>query len=303
MPEELTTRIASWLTETGHPFEMLATRSVASALAGTEWRVISNIFHEDLETNKPREVDIELHWISALEEVESRLPLSVELQVLIECKTAAEPWIILRHGPDESRPWTSRARPLLDVSYLSGAVNWSQYQAGTSMDPLLSSLSDHLESHLPAHQSPGYAIMDAFKDRKSSYDAVRQAVASCINAAATVHLSYSVPAVSWYFPVVLTSARLFEASLADASDDLDIREVERTSVLASLPGATDCVVTIVRPPALVSLTDDVKDIEHVVEDFLSRSSPDMVRVAANEPFLISSSPPHIAERRKAINAI
>jgi hypothetical protein len=66
VPEDLTLKIANWLTETGHSFEMQASRTLAESLQDTEWRLTANGYHADLETGVSRETDIELHWINGL---------------------------------------------------------------------------------------------------------------------------------------------------------------------------------------------------------------------------------------------
>jgi len=295
--EDLSPRIAQWLDQTGYPLEMRTLKALGNM---ADWQVQANEYFVDVSTGTPREVDINLFCVS-MENPWKPLPVDIEINVVIECKTASSPWIILRRnvGSDNDYPVELVGSPLLDLADPT-AIHWRRTQKRSSDGAFVRAAADYFSRFFPKHGEPGYAIIDGFakpNSRDGSYDAVRQAVSSCINVAAPTYLSHSRFAFYWFFPVVVTSARLFEASLDVHTDRLTVNEVERTRVNVSHDATNQFRVEVVNQSALPTLLRDIETCPGVLAEFLGTCDSDLIEILDGEEFIIDARPTVIGHKK------
>jgi hypothetical protein len=108
--------------------------------------------------------------------------------------------------------------------------------------------------------------------------------------AAPAYLSHSRFAFYWFFPVVVTSARLFEASLDIHTDRLTVDEVDRARVDVSYDAINQFRVEIVNQSALPSLIRDIETCPGVLAEFLGTCDSDLIEVLEGQEFVIDARP-------------
>ena len=89
--EDRASYVRRWLKEQGYPLEM----RVADALRRAGFRVRQSAYFSDPDENKPRELDVVASYVW------DAAAISWELVVLVECKSAAEPWVLFT-APSEA---------------------------------------------------------------------------------------------------------------------------------------------------------------------------------------------------------
>jgi hypothetical protein len=297
MTENLSTKIAEWLNDTGYPLEMRTLRM----LSGMEdWEIRANEYVVDVSTGASREIDLNLFCIS-LDNPWNPLPVDIEINVVIECKTTSSPWVVLRRyaRDDGNYPVATSGTPLLDLEGPT-SIHWRRTQPGANSDAFVRAAGNYFSRFFPKYAEPGYAIIDGLKkpnSRDGSYDAVRQAVSSCINVAAPAYTTHSRFAFYWFFPVVVTSARLFDASLDAHTNSLTVCEVERTRVVVPCEATDQFQVEVMNEAALPSLIRDIETCPGVLAEFLGTCDSDLIEILGGKDFVIEARPTVIGHNK------
>jgi hypothetical protein len=167
--------VRTWLRQTGLPFEF----DVGSAFRDAGFEVDQGIHYraDDPEAAGSREIDV----LAARVQLVAQRPMTrATVLFVIECKTATQPWLILR-GESEGGKWEATGRfPMNHVSETDvlGALEWEE-------DPWLLRLPPNHGFRVMATWNGGNArVRDqpSAAERKASrdpaFDAVRQAVSA-----------------------------------------------------------------------------------------------------------------------------
>lgn len=229
-PLDLDKRVRSWLVTSGASLEM----RVAAALRGRVDRhmVEHGPHYLDLDTGKPREIDVFATWTERHRQVGRAYVCAV-----IECKSGKDPWTIFID--DRARPLkVSEVWSLLEM--VDGFALWQH-------EDLPRGFAD--SKWVQDLRSPGSGVKTAFKKEDAAYDAVQQAIAAMRGLAKRLGDDSS----NIYLPVVVTKSPLFEAYLDD-KDEITVREVRRRSILIRHPLAH---VMIVNEAGLDEMVDDL----------------------------------------------
>jgi hypothetical protein len=237
-------KITNWLDTQGYPLEM----RVAQAFQSADARVIQSEYYVDGTSGETREIDVVASWQDDIDDI------LVRVLLVIECKTSKDkPWILFVSDKARLAPPARVAQRA--VSGL-GRVALRKL----SQEKTVQALSLF---QLPKH--PGYSLTQAFT---SGNDVCYSAATSVANAAAA---SASEPdsqktrlrrldILEIIFPVVVTEARLFAASL-DESLALSVRE-EKSGVLLwrnPLLGRPHTIIHVVTAAALPEFVASAKD--------------------------------------------
>lgn len=233
--ESIEDRLRSWLAHEGYPFEL----RVGRVFREVGWGVEHAQLFSDLETEKPREIDL-----VASTQVGDRETFSlVNISWAIECKrTSTSPWVV----------FVSRQR--------EDGVPASALQMATGQ--LATGVMIHAEDLIPktaTFEVPsrlGHGIVRAFSNNKSGDPTAPYAALLCAASAAAALMrgkealllrrAGKAAIVSVHIPLVAIEGRLFEMEIDDTGQEA-ITEVDRSIVLVRSPGsATESVlVTIV----------------------------------------------------------
>jgi hypothetical protein len=243
---ELEKRVESWLNSTGYPLEMRVVRTVKDS--GGRWTVEANQTYRDRSTGAHREVDL------ALGRSCSTQGFNFWIELVIECKSTSEPWVVLRHHS------SSPTFPQLNLYgfNLPMAIVDSD---DSNMLSFLERVARDIDGAVPARPESGHAIVEAFRKagaKDSAYSATRQVMSAVrhriefeIGEPSAPHS----PSLSVFCPIVITTSPLFEATLSEAAEGLILEPVSRTSV--SCPGDdAEIDVVVVAESALSALLEE-----------------------------------------------
>lgn len=237
-------KITSWLETQGYPLEM----HVAKAFQGAGARVIQSEYYVDGTSAEPREVDVVASWQDEIDDILVRVIL------VIECKTSKDkPWVLFvsekaRLAPSARVSQRAASRlgraALLKISRKKAVQGLSLFQ-------------------LPNH--PGYSLTQAFT---SGHDVCYAAATAAANATAALAAETDsqrtrlgrFDILEVIFPVVVTEARLFAASLEEDSA-LSVQE-EKSGVLLwrnPLVGRPHTIIHVVTASALQEFVANAKE--------------------------------------------
>lgn len=244
-------KLKNWLETQGYPLEM----HVAQAFQGAGARVIQSEYYVDGASGETREIDVVASWQDEIDNI------LVRILLVIECKTSKDkPWIL----------FVSKG------SKLASPARVSQRAASRLGRAALLKISrEKAVQALPLFRLPdlpGYSLTQAFT---SGHDVCYAAASAAANAAAA---SASEPdsqktrlgtldILEIVFPVLVTEARLFAASLEE-NLSLSIRE-EKSGVLLWRNPLVGRPYTIIHVVTSAALPEFVANVKESAEKFLA----------------------------------
>jgi hypothetical protein len=232
--EDLTAKVTGWLNSTGAPLEM----RVARTLQARELSVRQSVYYEDPEEHRSREIDV-----IGSREVQVGDSLRIGAYLVIECKSAPKPWVLLRGSPawDQGGPNFDRILTEYGPHWLTGArshpaieqarIFQQEARAGYSLVTATFGTPNNDEPDVAYR-----ALMSATKAARAWADEIGQ--------------SEGVTTVGVVFPVAVLRGKLFEATLE--GDAIAAREIRRGQVAWALPPGE-------RPVLVDVLTEGVVD--------------------------------------------
>ena len=198
--------IYKWLNEQGYPLEMLVERYFREAGA----TVSQSAYYQDVETEKPREIDLIARWFKEIEKDNN--VIECKLSLYIECKSQQDkPWIIFSSGMQKRNLPTFRKPP-------------STRSGNSLLSRVFFTSINKLPELFAMQQSMGHGITQAFT---SKFDVPFQAVMSAAKAAIAEKINvekyneeysddghYDVSlGATIAIPIIITDANLFECYL------------------------------------------------------------------------------------------
>lgn len=224
--DDLPTKLREWLRKEGYPFELQAGRAFKDA----GWQVFHGTHYTDPETNKLREIDLDVSWgpFKGFRQTDGL----VSIHLVCECKQSQKPWVVFT-----SRD-TDDSRHRLPGQLAAGPFG------SRALDHAVTIMWDSLSALLPNGRI-GHGVTKAFADSRSGDPtAPFAALAGAVTAAtAFSHEHYDTlfarstrgqinPSIWFgiYVPVVLVSGRLFEFYLDESGNEL-IEERDRIQVV------------------------------------------------------------------------
>lgn len=274
-PKTLDKKVFDWLNKTGFPLEMRVARDMRAGLP--DWYIDSNLVYDDPETGNLRECDLAA---SLGVDFFAEKGVSIRVELIVECKATQAPWVILRESFGNRNP-----RPLVVASSHTRNYRIEQRPDGLDLTAACSALDKFLSGRIPPSPAAGYAISEAFKQpnsRDAAYSAVHQ-VLSAMDYFARDYFNDDPrdrdrPIVALFLPVVVTSSPIYEASLDDASGEVEVRHVDRSAVsitrhVRRFP--TD--VSIVGIGAVSQLVADLAPLESEILEFLDTYDRELLR--------------------------
>jgi hypothetical protein len=218
-------QVQNWLEKTGLPLEL----ETASSFKKAGFAVEHSSVYADPQSEKGREIDVIAYTRDAIG--------MVQVYVAVECKSSANPWIVLVNRESEA------------VITQSSLGVMSELAKSSLPDDLLSVRSD-VGFRLKNLHTNGYALRQAFcKENDPAYAAAM----SAINAATALATKapFSTPRMCFALPVIVVDAPIFECNL-DGEGALRFREVASTEFLftAYVPQKTMAVIRVASTKAL-----------------------------------------------------
>lgn len=193
-------KITNWLETQGYPLEM----HVAKAFQSVQARVIQSEYYVDGLSAETREIDVVASWQDEFDDI------LVRVQLVIECKSSKDkPWILFESEKTRLAPPARVAQRAASKLGRAALLKLSQEKAIQT---------------LPLFQLPkrtGYSLTQAFT---SGHDVCYAAATAAANAAAAAASEPDnqktrlgrLDILEVIFPVVVTEARLFTASLEES---------------------------------------------------------------------------------------
>jgi len=243
MPQNKTSleqEVSAWLETQGYPLEM----RVAKSFQATGARVIQSEYYTDPTTQESREVDVVVSWQDDIDDVFVRIAL------VIECKSSKnKPWVL----------FSSKDAKLADPARVAQRAASRLGRIGLSM-----LAHERAVQSLPLFQlpdTPGYSMTQAFTSGNDICYAAASAVANAALAMASEpdHQMTLLGRRDFFeviFPVLVTEARLFAATLEEGSS-VSVREQSSGILLWRNPlvGMPHTIIHVVTLPALQDFVD------------------------------------------------
>lgn len=251
MTEDLQSKISRWLEQHGYPLEM----RVAQLFASAGFEVTSSEYYIDPREGKAREIDVIATMSTQIQDVR------FEMALVVECKSPRDaPWICFSSKTNATRD--------PKIGFLARICT----REGKTLLTELSVNPDVTTRHLfelPAR--PAYGIVNAFKENT---DVPYHALLGARAAAEALVAHYDelqapperIESICITFPVVVTTAPLFNASLNPAGH-LDLQPTSHETVLRTGFDRYYSAVEVVPEPALQSFADARADL---ISGFLRR---------------------------------
>jgi len=234
MNDDLTTKLRTWLTNEGYPFEL----RVGRVLREAGWDVFHGQHYLDAESGKLREVDVTASFGPYVGDTKGMGMVSIHL--ICECKVSVgKPWVIFtsQHGDDDLR-----LAPHLTVGDASSnAVAYAVFTNRGKFDTLvMGSRIGHgitkafVESRAADPTGPFAAVMGAMS-----------ATAALTNEhySALLKGSGTTKWLSIYLPIVVVKGQLFEYYLDEANNEV-LAECSRAHILTYPSGADPAPVLV-----------------------------------------------------------
>lgn len=211
---DLETRLLKWLDTQGYPLEM----RVARAFQREGFRVIQSEYYTDNDTGDSREIDV----IASIQASDKNFFIRVTF--VVECKLSKDkPWILFSS----------------EECGLADSARVAQRAASSLGRRVLYDLAHDVEVQtLPVFtipEMPAYGLTQAFS---SGHDVCYGAASAVADAAVAITAEASkrqygprpLEVVEFVFPVIVTEARLFSATL-ESDSSLAIKEVQSSVLL------------------------------------------------------------------------
>jgi hypothetical protein len=207
--------------------------NAASAFREAGFEVQQSITYVDPATDKSREIDVLAN--------DPDLIGLVDLSVVVECKSAHKPWVVLK--ANDALAEYNRLRVF---AVMSNAARLA----------LSRGRIDDLKVAEPLHTSgrAGYALRQAFsKDDDPAYAAAMGLISACVGTIPKQSFG-GWPVVQVVIPVLVVDAPLFECELLP-DGNLQLTEVESSEFLfsAHVPQHILCMIRIVHKSKLKSI--------------------------------------------------
>lgn len=258
MTEELTNKIAKWLSDQGYPLEM----RVASAAQEKGFRVVQSEYFNDPETGDSRELDVLAYKQKRISGVLIRVSL------LIECKRSSDkPWVLFTSNKSLANP----------AKVVQRAAN------GLGRNFLIKACQNENVQNLPIFyipERPAYGVTQAFTTGKDiCYSSVMSVSKAAFSSVYEIDsrkeeekkgnkLFRRVENIcSIVFPVVVVDGALYEAYL-DEEANVSVEEAESGTLLwrNSLVGMPHTIVNVVTESALARFLDDaISSIDRIFD--------------------------------------
>lgn len=239
---DLETKLLSWLDTQGYPLEM----RVARAFQRTGFRVIQSDYYTDNESGDSREIDV----LASLQERDDNL--LVRVTIVAECKSSKDkPWILF------SSKECTLAKPARVAQRAASSLG---------RRVLLQLAQEDQVQTLPIFavpEVPAYGLTQAFT---SGHDVCYGAATAVADAAAAIAAEASqqqrrglrpLEVLEFVFPVVVTEARLFSATL-ESDSSIAINEIQSSVLLWRNPlvGLPHTIIHVVSLGALDEFVSD-----------------------------------------------
>ncbi len=263
--DDLKTRVSAWLNKSGFPLEMRVAQAFKDRLASSrEWDVETNVSYEDPETGLTRERDL---VADTSIDIFAERGVGVSIELFVECKSTSSPWVVLKEEFDDP----GKRRPLFRA-YGHTSANLRLQQRDGQLSEFCKTLDKYLAGRIPVVPNPGYGVAEAFKKSNESdvpYAATQQ-VLSSMNYTRSDYYGGSDGRLNivFFFPVVITTSPLFEATLDRATGEVVTQQVSRTAVLVSHRKALETPVSLVNDTAIDSLLNDLQPLHSEINNFL-----------------------------------
>ncbi len=255
-------RVTAWLNETGFPLEMRTARQFQQHDLMGIWEIWPNSTYTDSNTGSMREIDIDAYRFA---EHNDPSEISIGFEVVCECKATANPWVVLVETFEENtRPLASSIGKWPLMHKVGGEplkcnlthINFMSYGAAT----------------LPVVNRPGYGAVEAFRkpgEKNSANDAIRQVIDALIGVQSKLAIpSLPTIVVMYYFPIIVTTSPLFEATLAADGRATVIRQVSRTSVLFDRSENQNVEVVLLNESEVPNLLNQIGGMPALAQTFL-----------------------------------
>jgi hypothetical protein len=228
-----THEILNWLRKHGYPFELRA----GNVLRSIGWKVEHARWYTDLETGKPRELDLYAYIYAGAENPRS----GISIAAAIECKSSV------------GKPWVVFSSPRDTIGFI---LQDSLVADPVSKDALLCASVHRLVSPtvLSLPELLGHGIVKVHSDNKTgdptaAFAALRSVVAGA-RAIALEHEEFALSNRGSYFtgmvilPIVLLDGELFDYCL-DGDGQESLRSIDAAYVTSVSTGPTDWVRVLV----------------------------------------------------------
>jgi len=268
MSDDLPVKLRAWLDKEGYPFELRAGRAFQQA----EWNVFHATRYTDPETNKLREIDLDVSWGPYLGFRKNDGMVSVHL--VCECKQSQKPWVIFTsRDTDDAR---HRLPGHLAVgSHGSRALDHAVMMTWSGLSALVPNGRIGHGATKAFAESSGGDPTGPFAALTGAITAATAFSAQHYNSLLTRSTRGQINPTMWfgiYIPVVLFSGRLFEFYLDDSGNEL-LEERDRIHVIHGTRADEDrVIVQIVSGRGLADFAIDAKkDARMIAEAILDDS--------------------------------
>jgi len=202
MKDAVKNKVAEWLGKEGYPLEM----TVASAFQNKKFEVFQSIFLDDIEENKPREIDV------VATKYDKYCAAFLHVAHIIECKKTDKPIIIFTHDNYPSG-W--------NILFLTALMNSHVRESFVEKDKKFIEIHKKYSS-----KYCGYSITQAFTNKHDmAYSAAMKVIKS-----AHAHMieddrrnSYKHFYIA--YPIIIFDADIFVCSL-DKQNNIELQETE-----------------------------------------------------------------------------
>ncbi|WP_339727785.1 hypothetical protein [uncultured Gimesia sp.] len=229
--------IEKWLAKSGYPLEM----RVASAFRSVGFRVTQSTYLNDIETQKPREVDLIATWQQSVKN-----GWWMNVSFVIECKsTTNKPWVFFTGDATEDL----------------GSLFWLSWFPSAGLSGEASGFLTHFHellnewSFFKPTERMAYSATEAFTQGQDKvYESINKivGVAESMVALTERRIKPGFRIVEYVFPLVITDAEMFNVSL----NDQDKLKIESTSeALLPLRKEQSCLVRILALNMLDDFTE------------------------------------------------
>jgi hypothetical protein len=250
-------KVREWLEKQGYSLEMRT--ASAFRAAGFDF-VRQSSYYTDAETNKAREMDVEIisrSWAGF-----------VDVRFFVECKSGDKPWVLL-----------CSTDTLMNYNRLFAFCAMSEQSR--SFFAQSEGLKERIEKFSWLKKDgviAAYSLRQAFSgDADSAYTAAMNVTKAC-----HYHVTGNKPSfkfLGFAFPVIVVDTPLIRGTL-DASGEIELQEVGQAEFLFSGHEAGTCIriVTLAHLPAFAR---EAKHVAQQLKDELS-SEEDKIRTAIKQ---------------------
>jgi len=227
---EFETKIKKWLETEGYPFEM----QVAQAFERAGFTVELSSYYKDFDEGKYREIDV---VASQFEYADEDRKVLFEVKFTCECKHSKnKPWVLFSSASD-AKKFPEDASGYRHANYAGHVALLALSVGGIAR-------SNRLLMH---RERSGFGLVRALDGQSDvAYKAVMSASRAAASMAKYTDETYNqkkVTKIELYFPVVVTTGRLFCYQVNDASES-ELEELSEGSLIFKNPESGEHFSTI-----------------------------------------------------------